>query len=142
MNIAGSLRKMKLVPSAFSFLSSVLLRCHLVTPRPYSTLKFRGFFLRSGSACDLPTLRDNTACKALEEIRALTESVRAIAALPPHCIFNPFPCCAGLGEGLREVLLIGVGVFVWKLFWFYPQKSYSLCNLLSFNTSFILTLSV
>lgn len=116
VNIAGSLQKMKLVPAAVSFLSSVLLRCHLVAPRPYSTLKCRGFFLpRSGSACDLPALGDNTACKAVEEIPAPMETVRAIAALPPHCILHPFPWCARLGEGLREVgwgvLLIGLGVF-------------------------------
>lgn len=102
-------KKKKVVPSVVSFLSSVLLRCHLVTWTPYSTSKFRGFFLGSCSACDLP--KTQTACRAAEEIPGLSESDRAIAVLPLQRIRSLFfPRCALRGGG-REV--VWFEVFFW-----------------------------
>lgn len=98
-----------------------LLRCHLVTPSPYSTWSSEVSFW----ALDLLVVcpEAHTACKAAEEVPALTERVRAIAVLPPHCIFNLFPCCAVRGwgrEGGRSFgLTWGVGwLGVWVLFVF------------------------
>lgn len=64
-------RKQNWIPQLNLFYPFFSLRGLLVTPMPYSTSKFRGFFLGSGLACDLPW--GTCACKAVEEIPALTK---------------------------------------------------------------------